>query len=91
MLDSASAYNAQVAARNNAAHVKSNGYFSHTATVPRHGGRRPPTDSEQYITSESYESDYPSDYGRPLPSAPRYDLVLYIILLSYIILSLYHL
>lgn len=72
MLDSASTYNAKVAARDNA--TKTNGYFSHTATVPRYGTRRPPPDSEEYITSESYESDYHSDHRRPPPSAPRLDL-----------------
>ncbi|KAF6041176.1 hypothetical protein EB796_000514 [Bugula neritina] len=68
MLDSASAYNAKVAATR-ADHY---GGFSHTATVPRYHSRRHDDirrhdDSGHhgdYFTSERYESDYYSDQRR---------------------------
>jgi len=75
MLDSASAYNAKVAATR-ADHY---GGFSHTATVPRYHSRRHDDirrhdDSGHhgdYFTSERYESDYYSDQRRA-PSSRKY-------------------
>lgn len=80
MLDSASTFNAKMAAREQSGAQP--GYFSHTAVVPRYGNSRPPPDHDEYITSESYESDhYNSDQRQQHSGRSRYILPTAILLL----------
>ncbi|XP_067945562.1 cadherin-87A-like [Watersipora subatra] len=73
MLDSASVYNAKISsAGHKYGHRQHGDSFSHTATVPRYGNRYH-TDSDDYVTSQSYESDYHSSREQWPPSRSRHE------------------